>query len=217
MSVRVAIVDSGIDAGRIGVSLHAERDFVGAAAGTDASGHGTAVARLVLAEAPAAVLIDARIFGAGKRCDAGRVVAAIEWALESGVDVINLSFGQSQPNAALRLACEAADRAGAVLVASAAARGGPVFPAVYANCLAVAGDARCMPGELSWLGAAGIDFGSCPARDDKGAAGGASFAAARVAGVVARCRAAGVPAARMAAHLRSLCRHLGPERRMAGG
>jgi hypothetical protein len=214
MSVRVAIIDSGIDAGRIGAPVHAVRDFAEAGAAADASAHGTAVARLVLAAAPTAALLDLRIFGADRRCRVAQVVAAIEWAVAAGADLINLSFGQRQPNAALRPACEDAAGAGVLLVASAAARGGPVFPAAYAECIAVAGDARCASGELSWLGTAGIDFGANPTTDAAGG-GGASFAAARVCGRLAALLAAGVDRDSLVESLRAECRYRAPERRVA--
>lgn len=212
--MRVAIIDSGIDECRLGMTVQARRDFAVAAAPGDTLGHGTAVARLLLAAAPGAELLDARIFGEAARCPAMRVAAAIEWAIAAGAQLATLSFGQRQPNAALRTACARAADAGLLLVASAPARGAPVFPAAYADCIAVAGDARCVDGELSWLGLPGIDFGACPRRDDeRPEGGGASFAAARFAGRAACCLANGVPAAAVVPVLRAGCRHLGPERR----
>lgn len=210
MSIRVAIVDSGIN-----FPTHARRNFSVVAADANALGHGSAIARRVLAAAPDAELLDARIFAASDRCDPARVVAAIDWAVELGAQVINLSFGQRAPNAALRAACTRAAVAGVLLVASAPARGRPVFPAAYANCIAVSGDARCAAAELSWLGAPGIDFGACPRIDDMRPelGGGASFAAARVSGRIAALLAAGLAADAVFETLRGECRLVGPERR----
>lgn len=136
----------------------------------DRLGHGTDVARLILAAAPQAALIDAQVFADGRPVSAAAVAAAIDWAVGQGAELINLSLGLREDHWALRHACAAASAAGVLLVASSPARGGAVYPAAYPGVLAVTGDARCADGEWSLLdgpGAArgdvaGAQVGACP-------------------------------------------------------
>lgn len=203
-AVRVAVIDSGVDAAALG------RDPFAPAARPARAGHGTEVARLILAAAPDAALLDARVFTDGQAASAEVVAEAIHWAVDQGAGLINLSLGLRDDRWALRHACACAHAAGVLLVASMPARGAAVYPAAYPDVIAVCGDARCRPDE--WSQIAPRLFGACPAAPDagdfafsRGAAdrpvhsgggngarapsdrrGGASYAAARVSGQAAR-------------------------------
>ncbi len=219
---RVGIMDSGI-AADFATSVLAARDFTDASPGGQASsswmaddtGHGTAVARLVLDGCEDADLILARIFGQGRVASVERVVAAMAWLVESRVQVINLSFGMAAQNPVLTCACHEAASMGVVLVASSPARGRATYPASEPVCLAVSGDARCGPHEISWLANAQAEFGAHPGlrHTQCAQAGGASFAAARVTGMVADLLAQGCPVAGIRPALRGRASYLGPERR----
>lgn len=194
MSVTVGIIDGGFTS----VPAHALRraaSFIPAADGSvhrePAGGrplpHGEAVAALVLAAAPNACLIDARIASHRYAPTPAMVAAAIEWCADEGARVVNLSLGLLEDRAILRESCARALARGVVLVAAAPARGTPVFPAAYPGVFAVSGDARCALGQWSLLkgetsGAAG--WGCSPAGPAK-ATGGASMATARFTGIVA--------------------------------
>lgn len=215
--ILVGVVDSGVAAGFPG--LVAARRFDaggGAQAVDDRIGHGTAVAGLLREHGDAPRLLVAQVFAQAQRCSATQVAAALEWLSDSGAAVVNLSVGLREASARLRCACERAEAAGVILVASAPARGAPVYPAAYAQCIAVSGDARCADEEISWLGSANADFGAHPflVPGDR-QSGGASYAAARVSGRIARLLAAGTPAKAIAAALHTQCRYHGPERRRA--
>lgn len=137
--VKVAVMDTGIDyrhpdfAGRI----LAFTSFVGGD-GQDDHGHGTHVAGIIAGSgeasggkyrgvAPEALILSAKVLkadGVGMMSD---VMAGIEWAVERGAKVINLSLGSPGPcdgTDALSAMCDAAAKAG-VVVCAAAGNDGP--------------------------------------------------------------------------------------------
>ncbi len=133
--VTVCIVDTGIDsdhpdfAGRIGLT----KDFSGKGSVEDGNGHGTHVASTVAGTgaasggkyegvAPAASLMVAKVLsdsGGGRMSD---VMAGVEWAVQNGADVLNLSLGSdgnSDGKDALSTMVNAAVDAGKVVVVAA--------------------------------------------------------------------------------------------------
>lgn len=138
--VKIAIVDTGVDsthpdlAGRV----VAFKDFTGEGE-SDGNGHGTHVAGIAAGSgaasdgkyrgvAPEALILAARVLrsnGAGRMSD---VMAGIEWAVEQGAQVINLSLGgppiPCDGTDALSTVCDAAVEAG-VVVCVAAGNSGP--------------------------------------------------------------------------------------------
>ena len=103
--VRIAIVDSGIDAGHPELESHivAARSFVGGSARVDTDGHGTFVAGLIAANVddglgiagsfPAAQLVIAKAVAPDGTIPEGAEARAIRWAVDEHARVINLSFG----------------------------------------------------------------------------------------------------------------------------
>lgn len=215
--IRVGIADSGI-AGAASSNVRARCDFSPPgdpfpAEPRDPAGHGSRIAAIV-AEIGGVELLDARIFGAGLRTDAARTAAAIDWLVEGGIRILNLSLGLREDRDVLREACVRAIASGALLVASAPARGAAVFPAAYPGVLRATGDARCAPGEISWLGSAQADVGG-HVRSLDGVIAGASMGCARVTAALARWLSAnpGASNAEAIAALRTQARYIGPERR----
>ncbi len=190
MRVKVAIVDSGIDATldalvATRVALHLdEQGRVQCTAGdaTDVLGHGTAVASLVLARASHCSLLSAQVFHAARPVAARVIAAAIEWCVAEGARVINLSLGLRDDRTELRDSCLAAISGGVLLVASHPARGAPTYPARYPGVLAVSGDIRCGERDCSSIAAAHL-FGACGLPPPGFSGAGASYAAARMAGM----------------------------------
>lgn len=107
--VRVAIVDSGIDRGRLGEKYRARGleilPIEGAVfredrlepqpdEGRPSSPHGTTVADILLGLAPRVQLFSADVFGPAGSCDVKVVIRAMRWAMDHwGVKLINLSLG----------------------------------------------------------------------------------------------------------------------------
>lgn len=208
---RVGLLDSGIGAA-LAAHVGASRAFVDAPAPPDALGHGSALARVILQHAPGAALLDARVFGASRRTTPEAVAAGLDWLREEGARLVNMSFGLRHDRAVLRETVAGAQAAGMILIAAVPARGGVVYPGGYAGVIRVSGDARCAPGEISALGGDPADYGACPA-DVDGRPGGASFAAARLTGLLASrlSESEGDPRALLDA----LARFHGRERRLA--
>ena len=99
--MRVAIVDSGVApvpaVGDIAVSVVAERDDNGEITvreceHDDLTGHGTACAAIVRALAPEVELVSVRVLGANLKGQALTFAHALDWCIEQGVDVANLSL-----------------------------------------------------------------------------------------------------------------------------
>lgn len=111
--VKVAVIDTGIDLKHPAFIGHLApksewKDFVDGDAtpqeagvvGNLGYGHGTGVAGIVLQVAPNATILPIRVLDAQGQGDLDKVVSAIDWAVQKGATVINLSLGstQSQPS-----------------------------------------------------------------------------------------------------------------------
>ncbi len=127
----------------------------------DQLGHGTRTIEVIQALVPEAEVFSAQVFQARLTTTAVQVAAAIDWLVEQGVQVINLSLGLRQDRPALREACEQALKAGVLICASSPARGEPVYPAHYPGVFRMTGDARCQREEISYLETEFADFGAC--------------------------------------------------------
>lgn len=103
--VRVAVIDSGIDAGHpeFAGKIVEAKSFVGGSALRDEHGHGTFVAGLIAAAvnnaegiaglAPSAELLIAKVVTADRNISVDAEARAIRWAVEKGARVINMSLG----------------------------------------------------------------------------------------------------------------------------
>lgn len=223
MPVRVGLVDSGLASelagradARIAIGLSADGRASRRTAETDALGHGSAIARLILDRAPAARLLSAQVFAPGQPASAAVIADAIDWCAGQGARVINLSLGLLDDRRVLRESCQAAAARGVLLVASRAARGTPSYPAAYAEVLAASGDARC--GEDDYTSIRDEAWFAASPHPPAGApGGGASYAAGRISGLAAAFFSRH-PAADTAAfhrHLDHLARFHGRERRLS--
>lgn len=207
----IGVVDSGGPADQMqdARAFHANGE---SPPGVDQLGHGSAVARLVIRAAPDARLRHAQVFDHRPVTSADRVARAVDWLAEE-CDLILLSLGLAADRAVLAAACARAIQKRRILIAASPARGAPCWPAAYPGVIAATGDARCAWDGVSLL--PGNIIGAWCASPEQGGAGmgGASLAAARVAGHLA----ANLSEARPdpASWLARQARYLGPERRQA--
>jgi thermitase len=81
-------------------------------------GHGTGVAGIVLQVAPNAQILPIRVLGPDGSGDITNVVKGIEWAVNHGAKIINLSLGSSEPVDAVRKMITWASSKGVFVVAS---------------------------------------------------------------------------------------------------
>ena len=144
-SVVVAVLDTGVDAGHedLAGQVLEGYDIVADEAGGDHDphGHGTLVAGMIAAvagndigiagAAPDVQILPVRVLddeGAGKGSD---ITAGVNWAVEQGADVINLSLGGDSSPTGLEQAIEDAVDRGVVVVAAAGNEGHADNPTLY--------------------------------------------------------------------------------------
>ncbi|MEU7926491.1 type VII secretion-associated serine protease mycosin [Micromonospora sp. NPDC049801] len=221
--VTVAVIDSGVSA--IHPALKNQvlpgRDFNNLTDNRgqcDLAGHGTMVAGIIAGQdgtgapfsgiAPAARILPIRVLpnakGTNDEALPGQIAAAIDWAVDNGADVINLSL-VTLPRPELARAVERALAKRVILVAAAGNRqetqeDKPAYPAAYPGVIAVAGVdeqdghvGTSVSGSYVDVAAPGLNIVG-PAPGGAGylpePAGGTSFAAAYVSGTAALVRAA---------------------------
>jgi subtilisin family serine protease len=207
--VRVAIIDSGVEAthpavgGRVGRSVVVETSgdeavVVEDVAGLDVVGHGTACAGIVHAIAPGAELVSVRVLGPNNKAKGAAFATALDWVIEQGIGVANLSLS-SRSDALYGVFHELADRAyfaNTVLVCAANNVPGPSYPSLFAAVVSVA--AHDVADPAAWFynpqppvefGAYGVDVDVAWRNGSRIRATGNSFAAPHLAGYAALIRA----------------------------
>jgi subtilisin family serine protease len=167
---RVCIVDSGIEAGhpRVGpvTSAHvAVADDDGEVSVVtdekrDVSGHGTACAGIIRALAPECELHAVRVLGADLTGTGKALLAGLEWAVDEGFDVINLSLSTRRREFA-GLLHELADDAyfqRSLLVCSAHNAAVESFPWRFASVISVGSHDRTDPLDFDYNGQPPVEF-----------------------------------------------------------
>jgi subtilisin len=207
--VKVAIIDSGVEGahpaigGRLIGSVKVEPDDDGPVVlddpeRLDVVGHGTACAGIIHALAPAADLVSVRVLGPDNRGKGAIFAAGLEWAIEQGASVVNLSLS-SRSEALMGIFHELADRAyfaNVLLVCAANNVPGPSYPSLFASVVSVA--AHDVADAWTWyynprppveFGARGVDVEVAWREGGRIVATGNSFAAPHIAGLAALIRA----------------------------
>jgi subtilisin len=206
--VTVAVVDSGVDDrhpavhGRVTHHLAVEVDgseaqVVDDPSALDLVGHGTACAGIIAGIAPAVEIVSIRILGADNRGKGLALAAAIDWAVDERISIVNLSLS-SRSEALFGAFHDLADRsyfANTLLVCAANNVPGPSYPSLFAAVLSVAAHDVADPDVWYYNPAPPVEFGAYGldvdvAWRDGGRirATGNSFAAPHMAGQAARLR-----------------------------
>lgn len=151
-NVAVAIVDTGIDsshadlAGKVVKSVN----FTSSSTAEDRYGHGTHVAGIVAATTgnglgvagtcPTCVLYNVKVLGDDGNGSWADIAAGINWALDNGAKVINLSLGGTSGSYAVQSSINNAWSRGVVIVAASgnSNTSRAFYPAYYSNIIAVA-------------------------------------------------------------------------------
>jgi subtilisin family serine protease len=205
----VAIIDSGVEGGHPAVggslvqSVRVEitddgADVVDDPEQLDVVGHGTACASIIHGLAPGAEIVSVRVLGADNRGKGAAFAAGLEWAIEHGADVVNLSLS-SKSDALFATFHELADAAyfaNVLLVSAANNVPGPSYPSLFAAVVSVA--AHDVADPWTWFynpappvefGAYGLDVDVAWRDGGRIVATGNSFAAPHVAGLASLIRA----------------------------
>ena len=105
----------------------------------DRVGHGTACIHQILRIAPDARVVPIRVFGNGLETSPGTLQAGILYAIERGVNVVNLSLGTTLEGTLhpLYAACEKARRQGIIVVAAGHNSSDWSYPAIFENVIGV--------------------------------------------------------------------------------
>ena len=201
-NVRVAVIDSGIDAANPELAGSIAETFDTLTSPMQPHKHGTAVASLIAGHgkltgsAPDARILAVRAFnpeGAGAQGTTFNILKGLDWAVAHNAQVINMSFaGPNDP--VLHRSLAAAHKKGVVLVAAAGNAGPkspPLYPAADANVIAVTATDetdKLLPqanrGRYIALAAPGAQI-LVAIPDGYEVSSGTSYSAAEVSGIVA--------------------------------
>ena len=228
---KVAIVDSGAysnhpDIGRI----IAQRDFVeGDAVADDDSGHGTHVTGIAgaLTDNGKGVaggcfdceLLIVKVMGQIGFTTDSRIVEGINWSMNQGADVVNLSLGGPGDSSVLKTAVNRAYGGGAVLVAAAGNEGTkvPRYPAAYSKVIAVSattvdGRPAIYSNRGDWvdLAAPGTNILSTHNSGGYDIQSGTSMSAPFVSGLAGLLASQGMPADSIRQRMQATAKDLGP-------
>jgi len=203
--VKVAIIDSGLETdhpalhGRVvesvAVSLVDGEPQVAPDSAGDLYGHGTACGGIILGLAPEVELVSVRVLNEELKGKGAAFAAGLEWAIERGVAICNLSLS-SKSEALFPTFHELADEAyfrNVCLVSAANNVPGPSYPSLFSSVFSVAAHAEPDPERfyynpsppVEW-GAWGVDVPIAWSEGGTTVATGNSFAAPHIAGLVAR-------------------------------
>jgi Subtilase family len=152
--VRIALIDSGINAGHShvgpiagGVAFDAgpQGEVLQSSDYRDALGHGTALAGILKFKAPEATVFAVKIFTDRLVTSIEILEAALRWAIENEMHVVNLSLGTVNLEHRARMVKVAAKakRAGTLIAASSPPQRTDVLPAALDGVFGVAAGEDC--------------------------------------------------------------------------
>ncbi len=171
----------------------------------DDNNHGTHVAGIigaadnsigVLGVAPESSIYSIKALDENGKGYLSDIIEGLEWAMENGIDIVNMSIGANATNESFTEAIKAASAAGLIMVASAGNNGPNMdtvtYPARYKETIAVAASDRenriadfSSRGREVDLAAPGVDIDSTLKSGFYGRMSGTSMAAPHIAGVIA--------------------------------
>jgi subtilisin len=205
--VRVAVVDSGVDAahpavGQVAGAVALEYDpatpdQVRATEGPheDLFGHGTACAGIIRSLAPEAEVYSVRVLGSRLTGKGVVFAAGLRWAITNRMQVVNLSLstGKRDYFALFHELVDEAYFANVMLVCAVNNVAGPTYPSQYAAVFSVAANDAKDPYRFEYNPAPPVEFGAPGIDVEVPWLGGStirgtgnSFAAPHIAGLVTR-------------------------------
>lgn len=195
MSVQIGVVDTGLDREHpcfkrrkpkgIGVKQQGDRYQYGPSF-EDLHGHGTAIAAQIQAFCTKACIHAVRIAqqgenGAVVRVQEQALAMGIEWCVDQGIRIVNVSYTieAAAEDGFLARACRKAYEKGVILVAAYRnGEKGPAYPAAFPTVIGVRCRSDLQPGQVSVLDAENLDLYAWGRSN--------SFATAQVSAMVGR-------------------------------
>jgi len=150
-AIKIALIDSGVNYDE-NINIVERKNFIEDDENVsylyeDTSGHGTSIAGIISSRENAdndviginnnAEIYSARVLDDHLDAPISRVVKAIYWAIDKGVNIINISFGTTENSEALKIAIQDACNAGILIIAAAGNHAVVEYPAAYAEVMAV--------------------------------------------------------------------------------
>jgi subtilisin len=212
MGIRVAVVDSGVeydhpalgDCVRGGVVVEYDPDaenlirYEADDPPIDLAGHGTACAGIIHSIAPQAEIYSVRVLGNNMRGRAIQFAGGLDWAIENGIHVVNLSLSTSKEEY-FGMFHDLADQAyfkNMNVVSAVNNYPEPSYPSLYSSVISVAAHDGHDPYTYYYntsppveFGARGIDVEVAWNNKQYLTSTGNSFAAPHIAGIVTLIRA----------------------------
>ena len=202
--VKVAVIDSGVDSSHpsvgevqrfAAVTLDSGQAKIDTSPHADLYGHGTACAGIIRSIAPDVEIWSVRVLGNHLSGTFDALIAGIQWSLDQGADICNLSLGTTNRAfiPALNLLMERAYFQGAIVVVAANNMAIPSFPSMFSSVISVASHIGVDPDHLLANPNPPVEFGAPGVQIDVPWLGGAfanvtgnSYAAPHVTGRIAR-------------------------------
>lgn len=151
--VKVAVLDSGVAVtedidikSRVNLVDEEESSYLC----EDMTGHGTAVASVLVAKDnkmgttgmdERITVYSVKVLDSKNMAPVSRIIAGIQWCMDNGMNIINMSFGMCEDSKALRTIIREAEQKGILLVAAAGNDGNgentTEYPAAYPEVLGV--------------------------------------------------------------------------------
>ncbi len=143
-NIKVAILDTGIDANHSDLKVKGGVSFIGANFSQDPVGHGTMVAGVlagktngfgVIGVSPDVDLYSVQVMNV----DGGSledIIQGINWSINNNMDIISMSFGADVDSEIMELILAEAYNKGILIVAAAGNGGSVVYPAKYTSVIA---------------------------------------------------------------------------------
>jgi subtilisin family serine protease len=201
--VLVAVIDSGIDATHPELQGTVDEEFIANTGAGPIHSHGTGIAGVIASHgrlrgaAPGVRILAVRAFGGTSAAAEGtsfHVIKGLNWSVERGARIINMSFAGPFDPALARLIADARVK-GAIMIAAsgnAGPKSPPLYPAANPNVIAVAATdaddrlfAKSVRGKHIAIAAPGVDILTSSAGGSYQVVSGTSFSAAYISGVVA--------------------------------
>ena len=202
MTVKIAIIDSGINASHFHVG-HIEQGWtygfdeygnvVQETGCADLIGHGTAIAGVIRERVPSAPLFALKIFQEALNAPFALLYAALDWAVTTNVRIIHLSLGirQSEHRKPLEDLCRRAHKKKIIIVAATKSPYEQIFPSTFDTVIGVYRHPGCGPDDFTYHSSNTSLFGAhgrprpLPGLPQEANFSGSSFAAARITARVA--------------------------------